>query len=192
MLVDVGRELRGLAGERRGSLDHRPAHHARHRSPDRPVASPPCFAGFDPVLRCSRRARARARRVRWRRRQRHPRQEAGVDHRSGGHRGADEHHVVHRDGEARGHARSTSTTAARRRHAGARVRQPVALRPDRAHSKVPQVFLVKEQRDRRLGAGAAARAPERQHRVGEGRRRHAHTPTRTASASELGGPTPSR
>ena len=32
--LDVGRELRGLPGERGGSLDHRPAHHARHRSRD--------------------------------------------------------------------------------------------------------------------------------------------------------------
>ena len=142
--------------------------------PTRPVACPGAPPSRWSVRAAPSRRRVVARRVRrWRRRRGDARQRrrptTGAD---AGHPGAVPP-VVHRDGEADRH-RSGGVRLADGRGTVTRVRESVALRPDRAvvegHPGVPGEASSAG----RVGAGAAAGAPERQHRLGEGLRRHAH------------------
>ena len=67
---------------------------------------------------------------------------------------------------------------------------PWVVSPDYPDQTVPQVFLVKEQRSRRVGPGAPPRSTEREHRLGP-RQRRSRSPRTTSTCRSSSAPTAS-
>ncbi len=179
--LDDGAEPGLLARQRGGSLDDRSARHARTVAGGRPVVCPPCPENFSVCPRAPSRSPSHSpdvvEAVAARRSARSPvdntrrRQDVPIP----------AYVIVHRDREASGH----EGRGVRLAPVGAAVeptRQPVALRPRRADvDGAPGV--PREGADRRVGEGAAPRAPERQHRMDQERPTSPSRRTRTTSTS---------